>query len=788
MNEEQTRQSLINPKLRDRGWTEDLIQVERTPGGADIIDGRARKRKGRTDYLLSVRIANKTNPVPIALIEAKKESEYPALGLQQARRDGRLHHVPFVFSTNGNLYTEYGEDTGQIRNQNLRLEDFPTPDDLRARWEAFTGLTLGATEAKPMIQPYKGGQAARWYFQDAAIRAALEKIAKHGDKWNRVLISMATGTGKTILAAQLLYKLKIAGQLKRALFVCDRDELRSQGMAKMFALFGDNARIVDTSNPQATATVLIATYQTLNISEKDAEPLFWKENYPPGTFSHIIIDECHRSAFGQWGVILRDNPDAVHIGLTATPRIIKGGKADNPKRQEDVKITNDNIEYFGEPVYEYLISDGQDDGYLAQMQIIRRSVDLDKETITREDIVERSGRDAYTGRVVDPDEIDEEYTREKYEKKLLLDDRVQAMCEDLFALLLETGGPNQKTIIFCASDNHAIRVTSTMSNIYEAWCRANGVTPREMYVFQCTGNPNLRPPARETIKDFRDSKSTHFVATTVNLLSTGVDIPDLDNVVFFQYLESPIEFYQRVGRGTRTGSPPGSKMLFRLYDYTNATRLFGQPFESKARPEGTGEGGGGGGGGDERERPPLVRVMEGKYKVEIQGSGRAVYVDDRAVPEEEYKQMLAERVQEQAPTVDDLRERWVEPAARQDLLEALPGGESAARFVRELNDQLDCDLYDVLAELTYGMEAKSRGERAASFTYKHRKWLHTFPEQASQVLTALAGQFEKGGIDELETPYVWDADEVRSAGGLNAIQAHDAAKLVHETKVRLLAP
>jgi len=799
-NEDQTRLELINPKLRDRGWTEDLIRRERTVGGADIIGGQPRKRRGRTDYLLCLPVNPGQTPLAIALIEAKKEAEFPTLGIQQAQDYRRRFHVPFVFSTNGHLFAEWAEDTGQTVD-NLPLARFPTPDDLRTRYEALKGYSLSDDRAKALLMPYKGGEAARWYFQDAAIRASLEKIAQGG---SRVLLPLATGTGKTIIAAQLLHKLAQAGQLRRTLFVCDRDELRTQGWTKMHAIFGDNAQIVTTSDPKKNARILIASYQPLNISDQDDEPRFWRENYSPGYFGHIIIDECHRSAWGKWSIILTDNPDAVHIGLTATPRIITGGRQDNPARQADEAITAHNIEYFGEPVYEYPMWMGQEDGYLAASEVVRRVVDLDQQEITREDIEQRTVTDPFTGQEVEPQVLEERYTAQQYEEKLMLPDRVRAMCADLFQHLLDTGGPHQKTAIFCVRDTHATMVAQELNNLYQAWCREHGQWPVEFYAFQCTGNPNLRPPAADLIPDFRGSNASHFVATTVDLLSTGVDIPNLENVVFFQYLQSPIEFYQRVGRGTRTGEPRGSKLMFRIYDYTNVTRLFGQPFVSRARPTREGEA-------EEpsvveglpritelgipfttRPLPGLIRV-EG-FDVHVYGDGRMIVVEEGGqealIPVEEYEQRLAARLTEEVPTLDELRGCWIWPDKRRELLERLPGDGAAVRLIRALREQDECDLYDVLAELGYGVAARSRAERAAAFSYKQRRWLRDLPGQAASVLKTVAYQFERGGIEELETPHLFDVEEVVRAGGFNALLGLPLPpdKLIQETKARLLAP
>ena len=793
-DEKQTRIELINPVLYERGWVDALLREERTPGGTDIVDGVPRKRKGRTDYLLCIPVIDGKPPLAVAILEAKAEDKLPSLGIQQARDYMKKFNVPFVYSSNGHLYAEYAEDTGIICDA-IPLDAFPAPNDLKARYERSRNIQLETETAKALFMPYKGGEAARYYFQDAAIRATLERIAGGSKK---ILLSLATGTGKTIIAAQLLYKLAQAGHLRRALFVCDRDELRTQGIGKLHAVFGDNAQIVTTEDPQRNAKILVATYQTLNVAEEDDVPRFWKENYPPNFFSHIIIDECHRSAWGKWSVILTDNPDAVHVGLTATPRIVVGGKKDTEGRKRDEEITAHNIDYFGEPVYEYSMGTGQDDGYLAACEIIRRTVDLDKKEITKEDIERRSATDPFTGKDVKPEDIEEKYTAKDYEVKLMLDDRVKAMSEDLFDHFLTTGGPHQKTIIFCARDSHANQIMIAMNNIYEKWCRDNKRAPREMYAFQCTGNPDLRPSADKLIPDFRGSRNSHFIATTVDLLSTGVDIPNLDNVIFFRYIESPISFYQMVGRGTRPGEPRGSKAMYRIYDYTNATRLFGEEFKSRARPakvEETIEGiqSPPPGYGKELPKRKIIRIGEDQFIVQIEGEGRSILCEENGkellVPVEEYKQRLAEKLVEEAPDVDMLRKTWIVPEKRTRLLASLPGGEGAVRLVRELEEQQECDLFDVLAELGYSMPPKSRSERAAAFSYKNKTWLRTFPEKAGRVLTLIAKQFEKGGIEELETTNLFDETNIIENGGFDILVglSKQPQELIHETKSKLLA-
>ncbi|HLC30627.1 MAG TPA: DEAD/DEAH box helicase family protein [Dehalococcoidia bacterium] len=632
-----------------------------------------------------------------------------------------------------------------------------------------------------MFIPYKGGEGptVRRYYQDAAIRAALEKMAAGG---KRVLLPMATASGKTYVAAYLLWKLYRAGQLRRALFVCDRTFLATQGKEKLHNTFGDDAAEVTTSNPQKNARILIATYQTLNVggdSEEEAptDAGFFLENYPEDYFSHIIIDECHRSAWGKWKVILDRNPNAVHIGLTATPRTVIGGS------QEDQEI-RDNAKYFGDPAYEYSMGQGVEDGFLSACEVIQRLGSLDaKGQITREEIEQRTVQDFLTGRRVLGENIRPAYFPQQYEDILMLPDRVKAMCQDLFELLCESGGPLQKTIIFCARDVHADAVANELNNLYADWCQANGQPRVDVYAFKCTAKAD-NPGGK--LDDFKGSRKSHFIATTVDLLSTGVDIEWLRNVVFFRYLESSIMFYQMTGRGTRIHVPSG-KLMFRIYDYTNATRLFGEPFESKPRPtrERPSEEG--------AERKERIIHVEG-FDVQVTDAGRSVLVQrdgrDVLMPLEAYRQMVAQRLAAEAPDLDTLRRRWLDPRERQSLLDSLPGGERSAQLLQQLDSLADCDLYDVLAQEGYGVAPKTRRERAEALLYKHADWLNKrLPSKAAALIKALAGQFARGGIAELENILVFQTPEVRAAGGVEALRelGTDAAAVLRVTKERLLA-
>lgn len=380
-NEADTPCKLIDPAIRSRQWTEDTIKREVTAGAIEIINGKPRRKsQGRADYTLRLTVQANMQPVAVAIIEAKAEHLPPGHGLEQAKAyaDSKRLNVPFVFSSNGHLYVEYDCFTG-IATPPLPLNQFPTPAELRARYEQGMGFALSDPAALPLLTRYAKGEGGRRYYQDAAIRATLGKIAK-GEK--RVLLTLATGAGKTFIAVNLLKRIYDAGQLRRALFVCDRDELRKQGTLALSDAFGTDTAPVylngDKQNNAKNARVHVATYQTLGVDSEEADATFLTTHYAPDFFSHIVIDECHRSAWGKWSQVLTRNPNAVQIGLTATPRKIE--VTENSKdAQADYNITADNIRHFGEPVYEYDMAQGIEDGYLAACQITKRNILLNNQ-------------------------------------------------------------------------------------------------------------------------------------------------------------------------------------------------------------------------------------------------------------------------------------------------------------------------------------------------------------------------------------------------------------------------
>ena len=848
LNESDTRAKLIDPAIHQCGWTEDLIRREETAGTVDIINGKARRRsRGKMDYVLRVRVNVDTQPVALALIEAKREDLPAGHGLEQAKSyaECRRMNVKFVFSSNGHQFVEFDAFSGKTSPAHA-LSEFPSPDALRKRYEQGIGFALASPAARPLLQPYSGGEGMRRYYQDAAIRAVMEKLAQceTTGKAKRALLSLATGAGKTFIAVNLLKRISDSGQYTNALFVCDRDELRTQALRHFQNAFGSNAADVfrksDGTNNAKNARIHIATYQTLGVERDDGEASLLESFYSDGVFTHIIIDECHRSAWGKWSQVLERNPQAAQIGLTATPRALvekltktieeqpdvtpmsqenlrlaaetgedsatnltdrgcvktdsvifdekSSPEVFSPEFVADAQICADNVKYFGKAVYEYEMAQAIEDGYLAACEIQKGRVNIDDTGITQAEIVARHPVDAITGLPVTAQQIDELYKKTQYEDRIMLPDRVLAMCRDLFQYLLATGGPEQKSIIFCARDRHADEIAACLNNLYADWCTAQAKPRLENFAFKCTSASS----GNDQLPDFRAASRSHFIATTVDLLSTGVDVPCVRNIVFFKYLKSPICFYQMIGRGTRIDAPT-NKLMFRIYDYTDATSLFGGSFVTKPRtppplpPDPPPD--------DDTQNPPPpppVTILVEGFEVHVTDAGRFIVaqVDGKAmpIPFEEYKAQLAARLVSEVHTLSDFRKRWIDPPSRRELLDMLVASGYSPTVLQRVQERDDYDLYDVLAELGWGLAPRTREERALAFTYKHEDWLNAMPAPAAATLRAIANQFRHGGTDDLENRHIFQTPEVKAAGGLDALKTvGKPADLLHETKARMFA-
>jgi type I restriction enzyme, R subunit len=799
MNEADTRYHLIDPILRTKGYvSRDQITLETilTPPPVEPTGAKGRRRKGpgRTDYLLCVQVGGMPKALPVAVLEAKKEGEDPLKGMQQAKgyADCQRFDVKYVFSTNGHKYGEFDCVTS-LQGGPFLFPDFPPHPDLTARYAKDTGIDMTQPEAALLFQADSPAWSLSRYYQDAAIRAAIEKILvdSQAGRPPRVLLTLATGAGKTVIATNLLWRLNQAGQLpKPALFLCDRDELREQAYTKLKAAFGDNARIVKTErggNAAQNARVHVATYQTLGLDDEEGFASFLTEHYGEDAFSVIIIDECHRSAWGRWSEVLRRNPNAIHIGLTATPRKLEES---DKASHEDKEITANNRQYFGEPVYEYTLIQAQEDGYLAACEIVKRKASIDSATFTKKEILAAGVKDIKTGKLLTEEDLTkDEYTGKDFDDELFIELRTPKMCADLFELLCENGGPEQKVIIFCTREIHADRVTQHMNNLYVRWCNERGHTPKDHYAFKCMGGANN---GADMIEPMRGSGERAFIACTVDLLEAGVDIERLNAVVFFRYLQSPIKFYQMVGRGTRIHEET-QKYKFWLYDYTDVTSLFGTDFITKPPRPGVSRKGGGdddddddGGGGD---GGPAVGEIGGQ-RVSINAQGRFILSRrdgrDTPIPVDEYRREVIQRVIAEANNLDEFRALWIETQKRRSLIDHLLGDNFSPEVIREIDQMTDFDLYDFFGHHGYHARALKRPERGDQFIKGNQPWFDSMDSKAAIVLKGLGHQFATGGTDALETPALWEVPEIKLAGGLDALRVLGRpTQVMHEAKARL---
>jgi len=823
-NEAETRYELIDPLLREKGYRIPYIRLEtKAPVEPIGFKGRRRAGAGRTDYLLCVETPAGPMPLPVAILEAKKEDEDPLKGMQQGKgySDCNRFDAKYIFSTNGHLYAKFNKFTGEQTGPSP-FSEFPDHRRLTDCYHRYTGINLEAPSASLLFQPNSSAYPERRYYQDAAIRTAFDKILQSDAKGEaaRVLLSLATGSGKTIIAANLLWRLHEAERLpKPALFLCDRDELREQAYTKLKAVFGDNARIVETKNGEnaaKNARIHISTYQTLGLDDDDADfASFLSKHYGEDAFSVIIIDECHRSAWGKWSEVLKRNPNAIHIGLTATPRQLRESKAAkrvaptalphaqaalSPEKEtkgtalitdEDAEITANNHKYFGEPVYEYTLIEAQEDGYLAACEIIKRKPTIDAKVFTKAEVLAAKPTNIKTGKPITADELTKDsYTGKDFDDELFIDMRTPAMCADLFKLLCENGGPEQKVIIFCNREIHADRVAMQMNNLYAKWCRDGGHEPKDHYAFKCMGGVNN---GADMIEPMRGSGERAFIACTVDLLEAGVDIERLNAVVFFRYLKSAIKFYQMVGRGTRIHEET-QKYKFWLYDYTGVTDLFGTDFiTDPPRP-----GGGGGGGGEGPEPPgpgpgpetPPVPEIPGKTLITPQGRFILSRRDGRDVPipVDEYRREMIQRVLREAHNLDEFRQVWIESQKRRKLIDHLLGDNFSPELIREIDQMTDYDIYDLFAHHGYHARALKRPERKIVYLEDNQTWFDSIDPKAAIVLKGLGNQFELGGTEALETTALWDVPEIKDAGGFDALRKIGSpVAAMTEAKIRLFA-
>lgn len=768
-DEAATRVELIDPVLAAAGWADAQISREYWISDGRIIDTGGTAYRGdplRADYVL-----HGPGGVPVAVIEAKKESVSTASGVEQAKRYARGMALPIAFVMNGHEIREIDMTAGTERV----VDAFPAPEQIWRGYKAAKDLDVElamqfrVTPFNQALRNSDGTVKRPRYYQRAAVDEALHAIAL-GQK--RILLTLATGTGKTFLAYLLAGKLWDArwpggSSRPRILYLADRNILVDQPKDEYFIPgFGKEA-VCKLGGGQVvtSAYFYFALYQSMDQTGGE-DALFMQ--YDEDFFDLVIVDECHRGSAVQdsaWRDILTRFDSAVQIGMTATP-------------VEDE--TRDTAAYFGQPVYTYSLADGIRDGYLAPYRVRKIQLDVD-----------------ITGWQPDPGQLDrygreipeKVYGRREFERLLALTERTNEAARALTEYLQSTN-PMAKTIVFCENIDHAARMREALTNL-----NTNLAGVNHDYVVRITSDDG--DAGRAALSAFRKTDTERpVIAVTSRLLSTGVDIPTVVNIVFFRVVGSVPEFKQIIGRGTRLCTEE-NKYVFTIIDFTDATKHFSRPDfdgmplgrptvsrtnaeghliddlpdpDSPADPEAYDPGG--------RVDPPSAAqgshgsedgaVQDQDFAALVRQQGRRLYVDGglvyvfndsfyllQADTQQlhliEYREYVGDQVRRMDLTPTNLRAQWARAVTRRKLATAFrEAGIDSDELYRNLGHD-DVDQIDLLLHLAYGTALVTRVERATRLLREHEEFLAGFAGEAREILEMLLGKYQLAGIDELST-------------------------------------
>jgi type I restriction enzyme R subunit len=772
ITEADTCRKYVLPKLQAAGWEMPPHSITEqktfTDGRIQLWGDKAgRGPQKRADYLLRY-----TRDMALAVVEAKPAYKQPGDGLQQAKDYAEVLGLKFAYSTNGHGIVEFDYLTGK----ETELDAFPSPDDLWARLRASQGLT-DEVAAQKLLTPssHLAGKSPR-YYQEIAINRTVQAILQ-GEQ--RILLTMATGTGKTIVAFQICWKLWNArwnrtGEYRRPriLYLADRDILVDDPKDKIFAAFGDARHKIGDAGPDEpvkSRELYFAIYQA--IAKDERRPGLYRE-FAPDFFDLIIVDECHRGSArddSNWREILEYFSPAYQLGMTATPL-----REDN----------RDTYRYFGNPIYQYSLRQGIEDGFLAPYRVHRVISSYDAQGWRPDKgLLDRYGREI----------PDAEYHTRDFERVVALRARTEAIAHHLTDFM--RSNRFAKTIVFCVDQEHADEMRRALNNL-----NCDLVQQHPDYVCRVTSEEGAI--GRGHLSHFQDLEThTPVILTTSQLLVTGVDAPTCQNIVIARVVESMTEFKQMIGRGTRVRDDYG-KLYFNILDYTgSATRLFADPdFDGEpARLT-------------EQEMDELGQTVPGSEKVvgeeepqaaeeragyaitpmissDSEGEPRKYYFDGGQVeivshlvyeldPDGKqlsvvkYTDYAGNKVRELYPSAADLRRWWVDPRKRAEIIEQLAGRGIDFAALAEAAAQPNADPFDLLCHLAFSAPLRSRRERADRVRREERAFFEQYGPEARAILDALLEKYAEHGTaqfvipDALKVPPISEHGNVIEIAGL----------------------
>lgn len=735
LSEEDIKSRYIQPALEDKGWDKCHMRLEFAyTAGQIIVQGslKHRKKGKRVDYLLYTE-----DNYPIAVVEAKDRKHAPADGIQQAIDYARDLDLPFAYASNGEKFVEHDMNTGEERT--FSMDDFPTPLALRERHRKwlYENKNLTNEGAQLLDIPYYSDSDSfpPRYYQRIAINKVIEAVACGK---NRILLVMATGTGKTYTAFQIIHRLHASGRMKRILYLADRNILIDQTMRQDFKPFRKVMSKVQGKNAEGGFEIYMSLYGQWVKNEAELQPGERQpyENYAKDFFDLIVVDECHRSSINEdkeWHKILTYFDKATQIGLTATPKSVEGA---------------DNFEYFGHPVYTYSLKQGIADGYLAPYRVTKSFINVDMEGYVTEE-----GEQDLFGQNIE----ESIFTRNSFGREIHITNRQKVVAHRI-TQMMKVIGRMTKTIVFCPDQEEAAIMRELLIAMNQ-----DMVKKYPDYIVRITSDDRV---GKSLLDNFIDPyEPCPVIATTSELLTTGVDCKTCGLIVIDKEVNNPTTFKQMIGRGTRIFEKK-EKMNFEILDFRGATQLFEKGFDPEDTPT-----------SNYSERKPKQYDLpednesghvhddlphanhHNKYHVD----GHEIKIVHEVVQYlgEDGKTLFVERltdftrkaIKKYYPTLDAFRGAWAQADKKQAIIDELAENNVLLDAVREENPALaDCDYFDIVCHVAFDQKPLTRRERIEGV--KKRNYLAKYEGQARKVIEGLMEKYGEVGITNIENPQI----------------------------------
>lgn len=753
LSEEDIKNRYISPAIFETAkWnkSDSLMEYSYTDGRINVVnDVVKRGKQKRVDYLLQY----KPN-YPLAVVEAKDRKNHPSpsAGLQQGIGYAKDLKVPFAYASNGDAFAEHDMITGTERT--LELDEFPTKEELWQRYQRE--LSLSPEQIKAIEVPFYSSRDtyAPRYYQRIAINRTVEKIA-NGQR--RVMLVMATGTGKTYTAFQIVYRLLKAGIKHRVLYLADRNILVDQAMSDDFGPLSGKITKVQGGKLDSSYPIQFALYQQLVGKEEDAghEPF---RQFKPNFFDLVVIDEAHRGsarADSQWHKILDyfDGPNVTHFGMTATPKREKGAS---------------NIDYFGEPIYTYSLKQGIEDGFLAPYKVVRVNLDVDVNGFHP-----LKGETDKHGRIFDK----KLYTSSDFDRSLIIEQRTERVAKYVSDYMKDNNSRWDKSIIFCEDVEHAERMRQAFVNE-----NSDLVAQDSRYVMQITGDDK---EGKAQLSNFEDVTSKFpTIVTTSKLLTTGVNVKTCKIIVLDSNINSMTEFKQIIGRGTRLDLEHG-KEYFTIIDFRGVSRLFADPaFDGE--PIEIADGNNSSGHDRKNSGSEVNEGLHTKYEVshsvKVLGD-QTQYLDDHgdlittSLTDYTKKNILGKYA-----TLDKFLQDWNSATKKQELLDSLEEHGILYQEIMKQENIKDLDPFDLIVHLAYNQKPLTKAERINNV--KKSGLLDKYQGAAREILNKLIDKYKNNGIADLESNQVLSLPEFDQYGGAVKIMLTFGGKKNYENIIK----